>query len=897
VRINDPKVEKHYAAMCTGCHFAPATKNTEIRAGLDLSAPISPNTGIHVLGHRAGPSNSTPYRCGVLVETPYSGTGSFRNAHRRHKLYGGARVTDQSSGMSATLYRFRNFKLDAQARELYLDDVLVALPVSTLDCLIYLVSNRHRTIGRDELTAAVWGRTEISEVSLSHAIMRLRRVLGDAGNEQNSIRTLPRLGYRWIVEPTSEETLPSGGHHPIAPQAAPVTNGAPDSPRAGEEQPSAITAKPRAGRRTAVLLVLLGLALVVVCALILTRARIFVPDSHVAARKMPAMVLPAQVEASEEWSWLRFGFMDLIATRLRSGKLDTMPSEAVVGLFNAHQLDATGQFRDDSPLSGAPSMLIRSKLALVNGLWNVRLDVHSDGRDLLVEAQAKDIVTAGRRAADELLVRLGRTPPPSAEDDASTTAVELAQHIDTAALTGQLDVATALLGNASEELRNTPDVKLSSIAVEFFKGEYEASSSNAEALLDELPADKDPVRRARALYLLGTSYFRLERIDDADKAFAEAIRLLELQNEPDRLAAAYTGRGVVAGQSQRLEEAAAYFGRARTLHEMSNDAFGVARVDLNLGAVAMDRGLPSSAVPIFEDAAARFERLDTPEALNSALRSLADAQSMLLEHVQALATTDRFWPAESHGSNPREGWWLTLSRAAILADNGRLGDADALVALIRTSSDAVKDAIVRVETEALAAHLALLRGDDDLAAKLASGAMTPALRGTNSQDYAGAWLTRIRALQRSHQLEAAAEQVDGFVEWATSTSSARHEMYALLVQANQNNAEGNQAVALPRYAEALTSAEHLGIPEDIVVVAEPYTSALLNAGRVDEASAIAGRVAPWAEKDMRAAWIQAAVYLALRKPDASRDAFEQARKLAGERRLPDFPQTPLPAPH
>ncbi|HEY0178949.1 MAG TPA: tetratricopeptide repeat protein [Dokdonella sp.] len=141
---------------------------------------------------------------------------------------------------------------------------------------------------------------------------------------------------------------------------------------------------------------------------------------------------------------------------------------------------------------------------------------------------------------------------------------------------------------------------------------------------------------------LGAIYFRLDRLDDADRAFAEAIRLLELQNDPDALATAYTGRGTVAGRAQRLEEAATYFGRARTLHEMSNDEFGIARVDLNLGVVTMVRGLPAAAVPIFEDAAARFQSLATPEALNSALRALADAQSMLLEPARALATTDRF---------------------------------------------------------------------------------------------------------------------------------------------------------------------------------------------------------------------------------------------------------------
>ena len=44
-----------------------------------------------------------------------------------------------SYGMTANVYRFRNFKLDTQARELHLNGDLGTLPVSTLDCLIYLI--------------------------------------------------------------------------------------------------------------------------------------------------------------------------------------------------------------------------------------------------------------------------------------------------------------------------------------------------------------------------------------------------------------------------------------------------------------------------------------------------------------------------------------------------------------------------------------------------------------------------------------------------------------------------------------------------------------------------------------------------------------------------------------
>lgn len=790
--------------------------------------------------------------------------------------------------MASHLYRFRNFRLDPQARELHLDDRLVTLPVSTLDCLIYLIRHRDRTVGRDELTAAVWGRVDISDVSLSHAIMKLRRLLGDAGNEQNSIRTLPRLGYRWIVEPTIEEAIPRAA---ILDEPAYVTTSAASSENSEEVTTALQHAEPAARgldpSRMAGMLILVFVGILLVALAVWSNQRISRGGATATPLAPPsAMVLPAQVEAGEEWSWLRFGFMDLIAGRLRNGDLPTTPSETVVGLVNAHQLDMKGEFHGSLPLDGSRTMLIRPHAALVNGLWNVRLEARGDGHDVTAQAQAKDVITAGRAVADDLLVKLGHTPRRSTDTDPSVASEELEQRVSAAVLTGQLQVAATLLRDAPEATRNSPEIALSVAALEFFSGDYEACVAHAEALLDQLRTDTNIKLRARVLNRLGAAYFRLGRTDEADKAFSDTIGLLQAQNAPDTLATAYTGRGAVAGQRMELDAAASYFGRARTLHEISNDTFGVARVDLNLGAVAMDRGLPNAAAPLFEEAAARFQNLAAPEALHSALRSLADAQSTLLDHARALATTDRFWPVDSHTTNPREGWWMTLTRAVVLTANGRLQDADELVTRIRTSSDAVKDAVVRVEVDALAANIAFLRTDYHQAADLAAAAMTPVLQTTNWQDYAGAWLTRIRALQRSGQVEAAGRQVTSFGAWATSTSNGRQRLYALLAQGDQAKAEGNAIVALQRYAGAMDNAERLGIPEDVVVVGESYATTLLNAGQIDQASAIAGRLAQWADKDMRAAWVQAAVYNALRKPDASRSALERARQLAGERHLP-----------
>lgn len=782
--------------------------------------------------------------------------------------------------MAASIYRFRNFRLDPAARELHQDDTLVALPVSTLDCLTYLIQHRDRSVGRDELTAAVWGRVDASEVSLSHAIMRLRRLLGDTGSEQNTIRTVPRLGYRWIVEPTIEESG-SAAQVSVAPTQSPEA--LPARTAAHEYVPAPHVSARR--RFVAALIALACLSLGALALLSYWPRSLDHADKDAVARSAPAMVLPADVDAPADWAWLRLGLMDLVANHLRKGDLATTPSETVVGLVNAQQLDANTA-RGNPALAGTATLLIRPHVALANGAWNVRLQAQGDGHDLIVEAQGSDVLATGRAAADDLLVKLGHTPPAGSDTDAPRAIEELAQRINAAVLGGQLQVARTLIRSASVTAQASPEIALSTAAIEFFSGEYEASRKHAETLLDQLPAEENPRLRARVLNRLGATYFRQDRNADADAAFAEAIHLLEFQNDPDTLATAYTGRGAVAGRAQELDTAAAFFGHARTLHEMSNDAFGVARVDLNLGVIAMDRGLPAAAVPIFQNAAERFERLSTPEARNFALRSLADAHAMLLEHDQSLATTDRFWPAEAHSRNPREGWWLTLSRAVALAGVGHLRDADDLIKRVRESSDPREDAVVRVEADALAADLALLRADNTHAAALAAVALTPALESSNWQDYVATWFTRVRALQRGGQIAQAGDEVKRLRRWAETSPGDRRLLYVVLAEADQARAEGKSAVALARYADAMARAERLGVPEDIVIVGEPHVEALIEAGQIDQASAISGRLAQWADKDMRAAWTQARVYQALRKSDAARDALERARALAGERVLP-----------
>ena len=74
------------------------------------------------------------------------------------------------------------------------------LEPTTLRLLLRLVGAPGLSLSREDLIEAVWDRGAGSDESLSQAIARLRRALGDDARAPRFIETAPKLGYRWIFE-------------------------------------------------------------------------------------------------------------------------------------------------------------------------------------------------------------------------------------------------------------------------------------------------------------------------------------------------------------------------------------------------------------------------------------------------------------------------------------------------------------------------------------------------------------------------------------------------------------------------------------------------------------------------------------------------------------------------
>jgi adenylate cyclase len=102
---------------------------------------------------------------------------------------------------------FGDHRLDVDRRELRRGAELIALEPQVFDVLVYLVRNRDRVVSKDALLEAVWGGRIVSESTLTSRINAARRAVGDNGEAQRLIRTLPRKGIRFIG-PVWEERTP-----------------------------------------------------------------------------------------------------------------------------------------------------------------------------------------------------------------------------------------------------------------------------------------------------------------------------------------------------------------------------------------------------------------------------------------------------------------------------------------------------------------------------------------------------------------------------------------------------------------------------------------------------------------------------------------------------------------
>lgn len=105
---------------------------------------------------------------------------------------------------------FDDYRLDTDRRELTRGSKLISVGPQVFDLLVYLVQNRDRVVSKDDLIESIWGGRIVSESTLTSHINAVRKAIGDSGEEQRLIRTMPRKGIRFVGD-VQEQLAASGG--------------------------------------------------------------------------------------------------------------------------------------------------------------------------------------------------------------------------------------------------------------------------------------------------------------------------------------------------------------------------------------------------------------------------------------------------------------------------------------------------------------------------------------------------------------------------------------------------------------------------------------------------------------------------------------------------------------
>jgi len=95
-------------------------------------------------------------------------------------------------------YCFEEFAFDIDRRELHRGAEVVSITPQVFDLLEYLIRNRERVVSKDDIINAVWNGRVVSDAALTTRLNAVRAAIGDTGEEQRLIKTLPRKGFRFV---------------------------------------------------------------------------------------------------------------------------------------------------------------------------------------------------------------------------------------------------------------------------------------------------------------------------------------------------------------------------------------------------------------------------------------------------------------------------------------------------------------------------------------------------------------------------------------------------------------------------------------------------------------------------------------------------------------------------
>jgi tetratricopeptide (TPR) repeat protein/DNA-binding winged helix-turn-helix (wHTH) protein len=243
---------------------------------------------------------------------------------------------------SKQIFRFGDVEVDPAQGCLRRGGEELHLRQQTFQVMIYLLENRGRLVTKEELLANIWKETAVTDDALVQCVMDIRRAIGDDSRRPIFIKTLPKVGYRFVSPVEEHWSQPETTIEiPLTPnEATSMADGTEEVSRNHDKLSPAVplvlppATRPRIiTRRVA----LIGVAVILVAAIIYSAAYLrqklagnAKPVTEVSLPQVPgkkpvAVMYFDNQSGSRDLDWLREGLADMIITDLsRSEKLSLL---------------------------------------------------------------------------------------------------------------------------------------------------------------------------------------------------------------------------------------------------------------------------------------------------------------------------------------------------------------------------------------------------------------------------------------------------------------------------------------------------------------------------------------------------------------------------------------------
>lgn len=285
-------------------------------------------------------------------------------------------------------YRFADFTLDTRKGVLERDGAEIHLRHKTFHLLRFLVENHDRIVTKQELWERLWPDSAVTDDALVQCVKDIRRALGDDPREPRYVRTLPRLGYRFVAPIEIEPDEPAA-----APPATPAETPA---PQAVDVVPAVHLPRRSTLQRAVPYLTVAAVLLTIVAsaAFALRGARRTAATADPTKTSVLVLYLDNETGATE-LEWLRHGLADMLISGLsRSERLT---------LLGRQQLDALLVRRGGAPRS---KITLDRARALAADLHAQKIVLGSYGRlgtRLRADVQLYDAASGSLVASEQLV--------------------------------------------------------------------------------------------------------------------------------------------------------------------------------------------------------------------------------------------------------------------------------------------------------------------------------------------------------------------------------------------------------------------------------------------------------------------------------------------------------------